>query len=285
MRTRTAIALMISAMLVLAGCGGGQDGGDTGTDGGGGETPAEKEDTSDKTSSDGSSSNVVESAGDNWVQVDGTVVVEGEKPGTVEEKPKAECDLPEGQNKIVIEKASVGKNGGVAEVFVWLEPKSGTNFKVLKSALPPSEVTIDQKGCRFHPENAIIHNKGVLTVKNSDKGSHNFNYQGTFLSDNIDQVAGATDTISDLPSKPQFISFKCDIHAWMGGLLRVADHHAYALTGEGGSFDLGKVVPGKYTLNLRHEMLDEAKTIDVTVNEDGSVEGVDLSTVSLTLVQ
>ncbi len=284
MRDHVLIICLVSLMLVVAGCGGGQDnnGNDSGSGGPSG-SGNESETTNETGKNEDGGSKMVDEAGDDWVQVSGTVVLKGKAPESVDHEPKEECDLAEGQKKITLKPAEVGENGGLQDVFVWLSPKEGTDFKVLKSALPSSSVTIDQKGCRFHPEYSILYKGGTLTVKNSDKGSHNFNYQGTFLDKNLDQSAGQTDKIKDLPSDPQFISFKCDIHAWMDGLLRIADHHAYALTGEDGSFDLNKVPTGDYTLNLRHASLDEAKSIDVTVTKDGKVEGVDLSNVTLKL--
>jgi hypothetical protein len=64
----------------------------------------------------------------------------------------------------------------------------------------------------------------------------------------------------------------------MGGVIRMADHHAYALTGSDGSFSLGQVAPGEYKVKVHHKSLDGPQEKGtVTVTEEGKVEGLDLS--------
>lgn len=275
MKRSLLFALLCSVAITIAGCGGGDSGsnGDTGSSDSGTEST---ETTDSSQSSTSSSSGVVEEAGDNWAELSGSVTLKGEAPSPkVQTQNLQACKMHD--EKMEVPLAEVGENKGVKHVFVWLEPTEGSMTK-LKPALPSKEVTVDQEGCEFLPDSAILSIGGTLTVKNSDAGSHNFRYAGEFIDGNITQEKGDEDQITELPQSPQFVTFECNIHPWMGGVIRMADHHANALTGDDGSFNLGSVAPGEYTVNVHHKSLDDPQEKGtVTVTEKGEVEGLDLS--------
>lgn len=279
MKRQLLFAALCSLAITISGCGGGDSGsnGDTGsTDSGTESTETTGSSQSETTSSPSS----VEEPGENWAELSGKVTLKGEVPS-----PKIQSDNLEAckmhDKKMEVPVAVVGDNKGVKHVFVWLEPTNGSITK-LKSALPPNEVTIDQKGCQFLPDSAILSVGGKLTVKNSDGGQHNFKYAGDFIEGNITQEKGATDEITDLPESPQFVTYECNIHPWMRGVIRMADHHANALTDADGSFNLGHVAPGEYNLKVHHKSLDDPQEKGtVTVTEDGKVKGLDLSSLQV----
>jgi hypothetical protein len=66
------------------------------------------------------------------------------------------------------------------------------------------------------------------------------------------------------------IKFKCDVHPWMTGYVGVSNHPFFAVTTSGGTFSIGKVPPGKYTLEAWHERFG-TKTTEVTVAADQPV--------------
>jgi hypothetical protein len=43
----------------------------------------------------------------------------------------------------------------------------------------------------------------------------------------------------------------CDLHRWMGAWVFVFEHSRFAVTGEDGSYRVGDLPPGKYTLSFR----------------------------------
>ncbi len=262
-----------SIALTIAGCGDGGSGGDTGEST---SQDTKTTDSSSTTSKKKSAPEAVSEPGDNWAKLSGSVTLKGKKPSPqIQTQNLQACKMHD--EKLEVPVADIGENSGVKHVFVWLEPTKG-NMTKLTPALPPGNVTVDQEGCEFLPDSAILSVGGELTVKNSDAGDHNFKYEGEFLEGNITQSKGQEDVISKLPDSPQFVTFECNIHPWMGGVLRIAEHHAYALTNADGSFSLGSVAPGEYTVKLHHKSLDApVEKGTVTVTDQGTVEGLDLS--------
>jgi hypothetical protein len=64
---------------------------------------------------------------------------------------------------------------------------------------------------------------------------------------------------------------KCDVHPWMSGWIGVFDHPWFAVTGDDGSFSIGKVPGGRYTLVAWQETLPE-KEEEITVRSPGTCE-------------
>ena len=78
------------------------------------------------------------------------------------------------------------------------------------------------------------------------------------------------------------VRFKCDVHSWMDAYAGVLDHPYFAVTANGGAFELKDVPPGTYTIEAWHEKLGtqtqsvtlgakEAKTISFTFKADNPV--------------
>jgi hypothetical protein len=67
------------------------------------------------------------------------------------------------------------------------------------------------------------------------------------------------------------IPFKCDVHAWMYAYVGVVDHPYFAITGDGGKFELRGVPPGTYSIEAVHERLGR-QSLPVTVGEKDSKE-------------
>lgn len=136
------------------------------------------------------------------------------------------------------------------------------------------EATIDQAGCVFTPHIVILPLGEPLTVINSDGILHNFH---TSIGKNRPVNLAMPKTLKTivLPARrfrvPDFISIKCDVHAWMSAFIVVAEHPYYAITSDDGSFTLPDVPPGEYQLVVWHETL-MGRTIPITVPaEDGPV--------------
>jgi hypothetical protein len=60
------------------------------------------------------------------------------------------------------------------------------------------------------------------------------------------------------------VRVECDAHGWMLGWVYVAENPYFAVTGEDGSFTIGDVPPGDYTLIATHEFTGPLE-IPVTV--------------------
>lgn len=236
------------------------------------QTEQSRSETADKQSETDSGLTMVDSAGENWATVKGTVLLSGDVPeGTKKPIPSSHqqsCDLPA---ELHYQRYDVQKDSNaVKDVVVFLEGVE----KSIQSEMPPKQVTIDQKNCQFHPSDTfLLRTGGTAKVLNSDPTLHNFRYKGENslgMSGNKNQP-GNGDPIKVDFGKTDFVSFKCNIHPWMNGMLRTADHHAYALTDKTGKFSF-QVPPGTYTLKLRHIGMKEAQTLEVDVKENKTWE-------------
>jgi hypothetical protein len=67
------------------------------------------------------------------------------------------------------------------------------------------------------------------------------------------------------------IPLKCDVHSWMNAYVGVVDHPYFAVTGDGGKFELRGVPPGSYSIEAVHEKLGRV-SLPVTLGDKESKE-------------
>jgi hypothetical protein len=65
------------------------------------------------------------------------------------------------------------------------------------------------------------------------------------------------------------IPFKCNVHNWMQAYVGVLDHPYFAVTHDGGKFEIKDLPAGTYTVEAWHEKLGTA-TESVTLGEKES---------------
>jgi plastocyanin len=154
------------------------------------------------------------------------------------------------------------KNKGIKNVVVWLRPDD----KDPKSKLPPNQihpddakrkatdVVIDQPCCMFTPRITTARVGDTIVVKNTAPVAHNFFWSSGFngnLNPNI--PPGGDAKVGPLVAETTPIPYKCSIHPWMAGTVRVFDHPYYAVTDEDGKFTMPNAPAGKYRLVVWHE--------------------------------
>src|SRR5262249_1984395 len=96
---------------------------------------------------------------------------------------------------------------------------------------------------------------------NSAPVPHNFFWSsGNNGEYNVTVPAGAQWTLGSDPKQPQPlvaenvpIGYKCTIHPWMNGWVRIFDHPYYAVTDDGGRFGIKNGPAGKWGLVVWHE--------------------------------
>ncbi len=110
------------------------------------------------------------------------------------------------------EEVVVGPGGELANVFVYVKNAPAGNFPA-----PPSPVTLDQRGCQYHPHVAGIMVGQPLEIKNSDNTLHNIhampNVNGQF--NEGQPVQGMVSTKKFDKPEMQPFRIKCDVHGWM----------------------------------------------------------------------
>ncbi len=158
----------------------------------------------------------------------------------------------------------VSEGLGIKNAVVYLKDiKSGKPLK-------PGTADLDQRGCTYVPHLLAVPVGTTLNLLNSDPLLHNVH--GVVEQSTVFNYAmpGSLKKIPKKLTKPGFVLMKCDVHAWMSGVLAVMENPYFAVTGDDGSFTLTDVPPGTYTLAVWHETLasqgpQAPKTAPVTV--------------------
>jgi len=211
-------------------------------------------------------SGVTAAAADEWATVKGQVVFPKDKeipkrnPLNVTQD-KDHC-LKDGaildQSVIVNDKTR-----GVANVVVFLRPDS----KDPKAEFPadkihpddknrkPAEVLIDQPCCMFVKRVTVARVDDVIVVKNPSPVAHNFFWDsGNNGAHNVTVPKGESWKMpAGLKKENPPIQYKCTIHPWMTGYVRIFDHPYYAVTDENGNFEIKNAPAGKYRIVYWHE--------------------------------
>jgi plastocyanin len=132
-------------------------------------------------------------------------------------------------------------------------------------AVPSNAATFTQKGCRYIPHLLALLVNQELKITNEDQTTHNIHPQPKRNREwNKSQPPGAP-PISERYDKAEFIPVKCNVHPWMHGTFAVLKNSHFAVTGDGGSFSLANLPPGKYTITAWHESYG-AQSQDVTIS-------------------
>ncbi len=205
--------------------------------------------------------------------VSGKINFEGEAPKPVRLNLSAEptCrDMHDGP--VYANVVAVNDNNALANVYIYL--KSGLEGKSF--APPKDKVVIDQKGCVYVPRIIGIQVGQTLSVTNSDSTSHNVHpLPRTNVEWNKSQAAGAGPIEQTFKKTELMIPVKCNLHPWMRAYVNVSDHPFFAVTGADGTFEIGGLPPGDYTLEAVHERLGNQE-IQVTLG-GGESKAVDLT--------
>ena len=196
------------------------------------------------------------------VTVDG--VVPANPPLQIEGDPYCSKQNPNGaraENFVV-------DNGALENVFVYVKDGLGDYW----FDVPTEPVKLDQQACRYQPHVLGIRAGQKLAISNSDDTLHNvhalasanreFN-KGQHVKNMVDEKVF---------TKPEvMVHFKCDVHNWMHAFVGVLNHPYFAVTHDGGKFDLKDLPAGTYTVEAWHEKLG-TQTQTVTLGEKDSKE-------------
>jgi len=248
-RITTTLTSLVMAGALLA-CGGGDAGQPAGGEGaaaGGGEAAAPM---------------MVANAG----TIMGMVNFEGMKPANDPVDMSEEPDCAAKHMEAPTQEVVVGDDGKLANVFVRI---SGA---VAGGAGAPEEpVIVDQVGCVYIPRVAgVVVGEGV-EFKNSDGLAHNVQANpANNRPFNISQPVDMTSAPQRFSAAEIMVPVQCNIHGWMHGFIGVVEHPYFATSAMNGSFTIGNVPPGTYTLEAWHELYG-TMTQEVTVPADGTV--------------
>jgi plastocyanin len=161
-------------------------------------------------------------------------------------------------------------DGGLDNVFVYI--KDGVDPKYVFET-PTEPVVLQQKGCEYIPHVLGIRVSQPLQVVNDDSTMHNVHgMPETNREFNFGQpIEGMKNTVT-FTTPEVMIPFKCDMHSWMHAYIGVVQHPWFAVTADGGKFELRGVPPGTYTIETWHEKLGrQTQSVTVGSKEDKQV--------------
>ncbi len=191
---------------------------------------------------------------DATIAVAGIVKFEGDVPvrkQLVVSGSDAVCTAAHGANPILSEVYVVDDHGDhktLTDVYVRVKGLEKT-YKGFTT--PSTAVVINQKGCQYKPHAAALMTGQELKVTSDDDTTHNVHYVGNNPEKNktskLGQVISWKFNKADVKGK-----LKCDVHSWMGAQLYIQSHPFHAVTGSEGTFSLGMLPPGTYTIEARH---------------------------------
>ncbi len=142
-------------------------------------------------------------------------------------------------------------------------------------APPSNAATFTQKGCRYIPHVLAFQVNQEIKINNEDQTLHNVHPLSKLNREWNKSEPPGTPPISERYDKPEFIPVKCNVHPWMRGTFAVLKNSHFAVTGEGGSFSLANLPPGKYTITAWHETYGEqSQQVTITGSETKTVNFV-----------
>src|SRR5438067_12835115 len=172
----------------------------------------------------------------------------------------------------------VADNGKLANVFVYV--KDGLGDRTFD--VPKDSVTIDQKGCQYHP-----HVLGVMTgqnigIRNDDDTTHNIHPTPKDNREwNESQPPKAAALEKTFARQEIMLPVKCNQHPWMKMYVNVVKSPFFAVTDKDGKYEIKGLPPGDYTLEAVQEKLGrqemkvtvapkDTKTVDFTFGGAGA---------------
>jgi plastocyanin len=196
--------------------------------------------------------------------ISGTVKLKGTAPAPKKldvNKDKEVCGkTPKVDQSLVV------NNGNIANAVVTItDIKKGKKVELKK-------VTLDQKGCEYHPHVLAFPAGSSVEILNPDGILHNVHsYSKVNSPFNIAQPKFKK-TLEQKIEKPETIEVKCDVHSWMQGWLVATPNPYFAVTDNSGSFKLTDVPAGSYTVEVWHEKLGKnSQKVTVKAKEDAKV--------------
>ncbi len=159
---------------------------------------------------------------------------------------------------IVSEEFVVGKNGGVKNVFVWLQdakdPKAKLPINPALKEIKDKQVVIDQPCCKFEPHVLAIREGQTIVGKNSSPIAHNMKWAGGDENPGDNKLIPAGGKIEiELTASPKPVAVECNIHPWMKGWVRVFSHPYFAVTDADGKFEIKGAPAGTYNIVMWQE--------------------------------
>ena len=200
--------------------------------------------------------------------ITGTVAFTGAAPASrpisMDADPACSSSNPNAQAEDV-----VVTDGKLHNVFVYVKDGKTTpdNKSIASFSFDPPapEGVLDQHGCQYRPHVMGLMTTQNLKVTNSDQTTHNVHPSPKSNAEwNQSQPSGAPPIVQKFNRPEILVPVKCNQHPWMKSYVGVLRHPFFAVSGDGGRFEIKGLPPGTYTVVAWHEKFGE-KSQSVTV--------------------
>jgi hypothetical protein len=194
----------------------------------------------------------------------GTVEVEVKYNGAPQvETVKVNKDVEACGKEKKVDKVTVGPNKGLV-----YDVASVANAK---GPVTSKKVSLDQKGCEFHPH-VLATTPGEVDILNSDGILHNIHTFSTANPSINKAQPKFKKVMTEKFDKPEFIRVQCDVHSWMTGYIAVMPHPYFGVTDANGVAKLENVPAGKQTIEVWHGTLGkQTKEVEVKAGQTTKV--------------
>jgi len=203
-------------------------------------------------------------------EITGSVTLDGAPPKMKPINMAAEVTCAKQHTSPVLsEEVVTGDKGALANVVVYV--KSGLDG--FSFPAPTDAVTIDQKGCQYHPHVLALQPGQDLKVVNSDPTAHNIHPVPKDNREwNESQPPNTPPIDKNFARSEIAIPVKCNVHPWMKAYIAVAPNPYFQVTEKDGKFDLKNLPPGTYTLVAWHELYGPSEqTVTIGPKESKAV--------------
>lgn len=196
--------------------------------------------------------------------ISGTVKFKGTAPAPKKldvGKDKEVCDKsPKMESSLIV------SNGNLVNAVITItDIQKGKKIELKK-------VTLDQKGCEYHPHVLAFPAGSPVEILNPDGILHNIHSYSKVNSPFNQAQPKFKKSLDVKIEKPEAIEVKCDVHGWMHGWLVATENPYFAVTDNSGGFKLTDVPAGSYTVEVWHEKLGKStQKVTVKAKEEAKV--------------
>jgi plastocyanin len=196
--------------------------------------------------------------------ITGKVVFDGTPPASTVIKTSSDPACAEGNKGDLRTETYAVDNGALENVFVYIKDGLGNKY-IFDTPMDP--VKLDQHGCHYIPHVVGLRVGQPLEIVNSDNTLHNVHgMPQTNKEFNFGEPVPGYKQAVTFTAPEVLIPFKCDVHSWMYAYVGVVDNPYFAVSANGGKFELRTIPPGTYTIAAVHEKLG-TQTQTVTLGE------------------
>lgn len=192
-----------------------------------------------------------------WGHLSGRFLYDGDPP------PASSLDVPEshlrplGLKEVPDESLVVGKEGGLANVFIWLRPAIGVKPAIHPSYETSEESTVEliARDLRLRPRAFVMRTSQTLAFRHEDtRTAYNLKFDTIGNAPYCGLMpAGQTTTLSFERPERIPINVSCNIHPWISSRLLVLDHPYAAVTDQEGRFEIRNLPVGTWDFVSLHE--------------------------------